>query len=161
MFVDVLQHTTAPRDVVWDVLTAWERQPEWMADAIDVEVVSAVREGVGVTIRCPTRILGLVVTDIMRVTRWVEGEVIEVVHLGTVITGTGAFELTDTADGGTDIRWWEDAAPPGGALGQFAANTLVAPVTRAIFRRSLRQLAAVCEQEAAARAAHDEQHSDA
>ena len=98
MRLEVERHADAPRDVVWDVLTQWERQPEWMLDAKSVEVLTPEREGVGVTIRCPTNLMGVTVEDVMRVTAWRDREELEVTHLGRVITGTGAFLLSDAAE---------------------------------------------------------------
>jgi hypothetical protein len=88
----------------------------------------------------------------MRVTRWEQGRVLEVTHLGRIITGTGAFELSDLPDGGTRIGWWEEVDPPLGALGEWGARLVALPVIRRIFRRSLANLAARAEAEAAGRA---------
>jgi uncharacterized membrane protein len=66
--LEVSVEAAAPPQVVWDVLTHWERQSEWMLDAKSVEVLTPQREGVGVTIRCPTNLLGVTVEDVMRVT---------------------------------------------------------------------------------------------
>lgn len=144
--VDVV--SAAPRDLVWEVLTDWERQADWMVDAIEVEVVSDRREGTGVTLRVPTDLFGLTVEDVMRVTRWEERELLEVTHLGSLITGTGAFELSDGPGGITRIVWWEEIDPPFGAFGRWGAERIVLPLTRRVFQRSLLQLAGRCEQEA-------------
>ena len=85
---------------------------------------------------------------LMRVTRWEEGRVLEVTHLGRIITGTGAFELSDLPGGGTRIGWWEEVDPPLGAIGELGARMLALPVIRRIFRRSLANLAARAEAEA-------------
>jgi carbon monoxide dehydrogenase subunit G len=146
--IDLHQDAAAPIGVVWDVLTRWEEQPRWMLDAKEVHVTSPHREGVGVELRCPTNLLGLTVQDTMRVTRWEPPNVLEVVHTGRIITGTGAFELSVAADGGTRIGWWEEVDPPLGALGELGANLFVAPIVRRIFRRSLRNLARTAEQAA-------------
>ncbi len=140
--------TSAPREVVWDVLVDWERQPEWMVDAKAVHVLTPEREGVGVTIRCPTNLMGFTVQDVMRVTRWREPSVLEVVHLGRVITGTGAFELRDGPGDGSTIHWWEEVDPPLGRFGEWGASTFVAPVIRWLFTRSLTNLAGIAEREA-------------
>lgn len=147
--IDVV--TTAPRRIVWDVLTQWERQPEWMVDAKQVHVVTPQREGVGVTLRCPTNLLGVTVQDVMRVTRWEEGRLLEVTHLGSVITGTGAFELRDGPRDATTIHWWEEVDPPLGALGEWGASTLVRPLLRRVFTRSLTNLAHLAERTAVGR----------
>lgn len=150
MRLEVERHAAAPRAVVWSVLTRWERQPEWMLDAKAVEVLTPHREGVGVTIRCPTNLLGVTVQDVMRVTRWRDQAELEVTHLGRVITGSGAFVLHDTADGGTRIVWSEQVDPPLGGLGEWGATTFLLPILRRIFGRSLERLAALAEAEATA-----------
>lgn len=142
----------APRATVWDVLTQWERQSDWMLDAQAVEVLTPDRQGVGVTIRVPTSLLGVPVEDVMRVTRWEDERLLEVVHLGRIITGTGAFELQDDPrTGGTILTWWEEVDPPLGAVGEWGASALVLPVLERIFRRSLGNLAKLAEQEALSR----------
>lgn len=153
MRIDVDVPTAAPREAVWDVLVDWERQADWMVDAESVHVLTPEREGVGVTVRCPTNLLGLTVQDVMRVTRWEEHELLEVVHLGGVITGTGAFELRDGPGDGSTIHWWEEVDPPLGALGEWGASWLVAPVVRRLFTRSLTNLAGLAEREVLRRSA--------
>jgi uncharacterized membrane protein len=143
--LEVSVEADAPRQVVWDVLTHWERQSEWMLDAKAVEVLTPAREGVGVTIRCPTNLLGVTVEDVMRVTDWREPELLEVTHLGKVITGSGAFTLVELTPTRTRIDWWEEVDPPFGRLGEVGATLLVLPVLRRIFTRSLRNLAALAE----------------
>ena len=148
MRLEVEAVSAAPRALVWDLLTDWERQPEWMVDAEAVEVVSARREGVGVTLRCPTDLFGVTVEDVMRVTRWEEQRRVDVVHLGRIIVGTGVFELHDGPGGTTRIVWWEEIDPPLGAVGRWGAERIVLPLIRRIFQRSLTQLAGLAEQEA-------------
>jgi carbon monoxide dehydrogenase subunit G len=147
MQLEVSQHVAADPAAVWRVLTAWERQPEWMLDAKSVAVLTPAREGVGVVIRCPTNLLGLTVQDVMRVTGWREERRLEVEHLGDVITGTGVFLLEPAGDG-TRVDWVETIDPPLGRLGEWGASTLVLPVLRRIFGRSLANLAGLVEAEA-------------
>ena len=144
MRLEVDRHAEAPRAVVWEVLTHWERQPEWMLDAKSVEVLTPYREGTGVTIRCPTNLLGVTVEDVMRVTTWRPEEELGVVHLGKVITGSGAFRLAD-AGSGTRIEWWEEVDPPLGRVGEWGASTVVRPVLQRVFGRSLGRLARLAE----------------
>jgi hypothetical protein len=150
MRLEVVQQIAAPRQVVWNVLTAWERQPEWMLDAKDVEVLTPQRTGEGVTLRCPTNLLGVTVQDVMRVTGWDEPRYLEVTHIGRIITGYGAFELATDGHDATVLTWWEEVDPPFGAVGEWGASTLVLPILRRIFGRSLRNLAITAEREAAA-----------
>jgi hypothetical protein len=148
--LEVSATAAAPRSVVWDLLTAWERQPEWMVDARSVEVLTPRRTGVGVAIRCPTVLFGVTVDDVMRVTAWDPPARLEVVHLGRIITGTGGFALVEGADGTTRIDWWEQVTPPFGAVGEAGARHLVLPVLRRVFTRSVTGLARLAETEAEA-----------
>jgi carbon monoxide dehydrogenase subunit G len=148
MRLEVVREIEAPRQVVWDVLTRWEEQPRWMLDAKAVEVLTPVRAGVGVTLRCPTNLLGVTVEDVMRVTRYEEPSVLEVTHLGRIITGDGGFVLVDEGPR-TRLTWWEEVDPPLGRLGEMGASWMVRPVIRRIFGMSLARLAALAEAEAA------------
>lgn len=145
MRLEVSVGASAPRQVVWDVLTHWERQPEWMLDAKAVRVLTPEHAGVGVTIRCPTNLLGVTVDDVMRVTAWDEPRRLEVTHLGRIITGSGAFELVEEGPRRTRIDWWEEVDPPFGAVGELGANVVVLPILRRVFTRSLRRLATLAE----------------
>jgi carbon monoxide dehydrogenase subunit G len=147
--LEVSVEAAAPQQVVWDVLTHWERQSEWMLDAKSVEVLTPERTGVGVTIRCPTNLLGVTVEDVMRVTAWQEPSLLAVTHLGRIITGSGAFELVPLGADRTRIDWWEEVEPPFGAVGELGANVLVLPVLRRIFTRSLTNLADLAARAAA------------
>lgn len=149
MLLEVSTEVAAPIDTVWQVLTDWERQPEWMVDALAVEVLTPYREGVGVTIRCPTSVLGFTVDDVMRVTAWEPPMRLEVRHLGRVIAGSGVFLLRPTG-AGTVLTWREEIVPPLGALGAWGAQRLVLPVVRRLFQRSLDNLAARSVQAAGA-----------
>jgi carbon monoxide dehydrogenase subunit G len=148
MRLELEQRVAADPQTVWDVLTDWERQPEWMLDAKEVHVLTPERAGEGVTLRCPTNLMGITVQDVMRVTRYEEPRVLEVTHLGRIITGSGAFELEPDGDGGTRLTWWEEVDPPLGAFGEWGATTFVLPVLRRIFGRSLANLAELAEHEA-------------
>lgn len=149
MRVEQAVTVAADRRRVFDVLADWERQAEWMVDALAVEVLTPQRQGVGVTVRCPTRILGLVVDDILRVTRFEPPVAIEAVHLGRIITGIGGFELED-AGGGTRVTWWEEVDPPLGRLGERVARLVVRPLVAWTFGRSLRRFKDLVEAEARA-----------
>lgn len=152
MRLELTRTIAAPRAVVWSVLTEWERQPEWMVDAQAVYVLTPQRTGEGVTIRCPTNLFGITVQDVMRVSRWEELAHLEVVHLGRIITGRAAFELAELGPAETHLTWWEEVTPPLGRLGEWGASTLVLPLLRRLFARSLDNLAALAEDEAAASA---------
>lgn len=146
MLVDIDTTIAAPRAVVWDVLVDWESQSEWMVDAVEIEVVSPQRAGVGTTVRCPTRILGVVIPDVVRVTEWRHRERLAVVHLGSpLVQGGAAFDLADTPDMGTRVRWTEDVPVPLGPLAAVLGRTVIQPFLRLVFNRSLARLKRRCE----------------
>lgn len=147
MRVEVSRYVFAPPDVIWDVLVDWERQADWMVDALDVEILSDQREGVGVRLRCPTRLLGLTVNDEMEVTAWEPPRRLRVDHLGRVIRGWGEFELTRTRIG-THLVWREEIPVPGALL--------VRPYVRWLFGRSLDNLKQTCERVARQRRVGEE-----
>jgi uncharacterized protein YndB with AHSA1/START domain len=149
--IEVAVDVAAPRERVWALLVHWERQAEWMVDARAVEVLTPARAGIGVTVRCPTGVLGFTVEDVLRVTRWEPPAVLAMIHIGDLIVGEGTFELTplDARSGvGTRVTWREQLEPPLGAIGALGAATFVAPIVRWLFRRSLRNLSALAEGEA-------------
>lgn len=147
MRVEVSRYIFAPPATVWDVLTDWERQAEWMVDARAVEVVGDRRTGEGVRVRVPTRIVGVTVPDELEVTGWRERERLGVRHTGRVIRGHAAFDLVATPVG-TRVTWWEEIDPPLGAVGDVAGSLLVGPLVQRVFARSLANLKRLCEREA-------------
>lgn len=142
--IEVTTHVEAPPERVWAVLTDWERQAEWMADVRHIAVVSAHREGTGVTLRANTDILGFVVRDDLEVTQWDPPTVLGVRHLGRLIAGVAAFELTPTA-AGTHLLWWEEASVPLGGVGDALAQLVLVPWIRRVFRRSVAHLKRLSE----------------
>lgn len=151
MLLELTQRVAAPRRSVWEMLTDWERQPEWMLDAEQVVVLTPQRTGVGVMIRCPTNLFGVRVQDVMRVNEWQAPRRLGVVHLGRIITGTGTFELTEESADVTRITWTEVITPPLGRVGEWGATVLVLPILRRIFARSFRNLAEVIEDDEGSR----------
>lgn len=143
--IEATTHIEAEPARVWEVLVDWERQPRWMRDARSVTVQSPHREGVDVVVRCRTDIAGgLVVNDDMVTTEWKEPEVMAVRHVGRLIRGVGAFELSPTPYG-TRFTWWEEVDAPFGPLGEAVANVALVPAVRRVFRSSLAALKRVCE----------------
>jgi uncharacterized protein YndB with AHSA1/START domain len=130
---------------VWEVLTDWESQPQWMQDAHSVTVRTTQREGVGVALRCKMNVAaGLFVADDMVTTDWDDGRLIAIRHTGRLIHGVGAFELRPTP-WGTRLVWWEEVEAPFSAVGEAVAELAVVPVIRRRFRSSLAALKRLCE----------------
>ena len=133
-----------PRFSVWAVLVDVRRQPDWMKDALSVEMLTDGPLGVGSRMRVPTQIGFLRTVDLMEVTELEPPERWTVVHRG-VVTGEGSFTLVET-DGGnsTRVEWRERLTPPLGAIGRVGM-TLFRPLLRRQFQSDLERLRALCE----------------
>lgn len=142
--IEATTHVEAPLQRVWEVLVDWERQADWMVDVRSLAVLTEAREGLGVTVRCRTNILGFLVNDELEVTEWAPPTTLGMRHLGPLIQGAGAFELTETPYG-TRVLWWEEAHVPLGSLGDAVAGVVVVPWVTRVFRRSLARLKRLCE----------------
>ena len=135
-----------PPDLVWRLITDWERQGDWMLEARDFVVTSAHRTGVGVEAEATVRIGGITTKDRVRITGWDPPRRLSLEHLGWV-GGTGDLILIPAGAGGTTVVWREAFHAPQlgwlarlgvvGRLGLFAFR----PLMRRIFRRDLRVLA--------------------
>ena len=127
-----------PEDV-WVVLLDWERQPEWMVDAVTVRVASPRRSGHGTRVEVRTRILGLpLLTDVLEVTDWDPPRRIVMARRGFV-RGSGTWRLEPDPTG-TRFTWSEEirlAIPVVGELVLLAYR----PIMRGLMRRSLENLA--------------------
>jgi carbon monoxide dehydrogenase subunit G len=128
----------ATADEAWSVLTEWERQADWMLDADRVEVVSIVREGVGVRLAVKTRLFGVpAFTEPMEVTGWDPPRRLEIRH-GSVVSGTGVWAL-ESVDGGTRFTWSEEIELRVPLVGDLAAHAY-RPVMRILMGRAQESL---------------------
>jgi len=118
----------APPAVIFAAMTDWDRQSEWMLGT-SVSVVSGDGRSAGSELVAST----CGIADRMRITRWEEPHVVEVLHLGTVVRGTGVFEVR-----GSRFLWTERLTVPFGF-------PLVRPVVVAGLRYSLRRFARFAE----------------
>ena len=142
----------APPDVVWRLVTDWERQGEWMLEASDFVVTSPHREGLGVEAEATITIGGIRTRDPIRVIGWEPGHRLAIEHLGWV-SGYGEIYLTPSGPGRSHVFWREELTPPLGILGAIGLS-LFKPVMKRVFERDVRVLTRLAEtayrQEAAA-----------
>jgi len=136
----------APARVVWDYVTDWSRQGEWIP-LTRVEPVGDA-DGVGGRVRAWTGLGPVGFWDTMTVTAWEESADgsarCEVLHTGAVVRGEGAFAVRARDPDRCTFFWWERLAVPGGPLG--AAGWVVAgPVAHRAIGFSLRRMAARVE----------------
>lgn len=139
-----------PPEAIWELITAWEHQDDWMLEASDFVVVSEQREGVGVEAEATIAIGGIKTRDRVRVSEWDPPRRLVIEHLGWV-TGHGEIELTPVAGRRTYVWWREELRPPLGPLGAFGMRVFK-PLMARIFRRDLKVLAGLARAQARAAA---------
>jgi hypothetical protein len=117
----------------------WERQPDWMQDAVRVRVLTRHRQGTGVRIAVRTRVLGLpLLTETLEVVEWDQPHRLRVAHRGFV-RGVGEWVLEDL-DEATRLRWNESLGLPIARLGELALRAY-RPFLRRLMGRSLAKFA--------------------
>ncbi len=138
----------APPEAVWDAVTDWPRQSEWMLGTV---VRSTDLEGVGVGggLEAFTGVGRLGFLDTMVITEWDPPRRCVVLHTGKVVKGLGIFEVIALPGGRSRFVWAEELDVPLGVLGRVGW-----PIVRPGFswgvRRSLQKLARDVEAEHAA-----------
>lgn len=128
-----------PPEVVWELITDWEHQDDWMLEASDFVVLTKHREGIGVEAEATVKIGGIKTRDKVRVTGWEPNRRLAIAHEGWV-SGRAELHLTPLGKDRTHIFWREELEPPIGALGALGL-TGFKPFMRRIFVRDLRILA--------------------
>jgi len=101
----------APIEQVWDQLTSWEKQSEWMLQT-HVWIESGITQGVGTKISAFTGLRRLGVLDTMEVTLWEPPNICDVIHTGKIIKGTGRFQLQELSPTVTAFDWSEEVWAP-------------------------------------------------
>jgi uncharacterized protein YndB with AHSA1/START domain len=128
-----------PPDVVWELITDWEHQDDWMLEASDFVVTSEIREGVGVEAEATIKIGGIKTRDRVRVTGWEPPKRLAIEHHGWV-SGQAELHLTPgLGPPATHLYWKEELQPPLGLLGAVGLRAF-RPLMRRIFQRDLRVL---------------------
>jgi hypothetical protein len=137
----------APQQAVWDAVTQWARQSDWMLGTT-VRATTQGGVGVGGGIEAWTGVGRLGFLDTMVVTEWEPPCRCVVRHTGRVVRGDGIFEVVALPDGRTRFVWSEVLDLPLGAVGRLGWP-IVKPALVAGVRLSLRRLAADVAAEAA------------
>jgi len=115
----------APVEHTWAGATDWANQGEWMLGT-DVRPAKQGGQGVGGGIEAFTGVGKLGFLDTMDITLWEPPHRCHVLHTGTLVRGTGAFEVEPRGDGLSTFVWREDLELPLGLLGR-AGWPLVRP----------------------------------
>jgi hypothetical protein len=132
----------APAGQVWDYLTDWPRQGEWIPFTRVEELADGHRAGGRV--RAWTGLGPLGFWDPMTITAWeqdADGSArCEVLHTGRVLRGEGEFAVTRLDAASCTFTWWERLEVPGGPLGAVAWR-VVGPLVQRSVDGALRTLA--------------------
>ncbi|MBA3628122.1 MAG: SRPBCC family protein [Actinobacteria bacterium] len=139
-----------PPEIVWELITDWEHQDDWMLEASDFAVVSSHREGIGVEAEATISIGGIKTRDRVRITQWEPGQLLGIAHLGWV-SGHADMKLLPS-NGSTRLVWREHFTPPLGVVGALGM-TLFKPIMCRIFMRDVRVLAGLVRARTTARRA--------
>ena len=132
----------APIERVWAELADIEGQPRWMTEMKAVRVLTPGPVGVGTVAEADVRILGIPVTDPVRITEFEPPHRYAISHDG-LFKGRGVITLEAGADGTTTIvRWEETLIPP--VLSHLGALAMT-PTLGAVFQADLARLKELVE----------------
>ncbi|MEU9833825.1 SRPBCC family protein [Streptosporangium sp. NPDC048047] len=126
---------------VFAVLTDWPRHREWMV-LTRARVTGGDGRSAGSRLAAFTGIGRLGFLDTMEITEWDPPRTVAVRHTGGLVRGTGVFRVLPRDGGGSTIVWEERLDLPLGAAGRLGW-ALLRPLNAALFRLSLRRLAAL------------------
>jgi hypothetical protein len=139
---------SAPARVVWDYVTDWPRQGEWVPKT-RVETVDDAAS-LGGRFEAWTGLGRVGFLDTMTITGWerdVEGGGrCEVLHTGRVVRGEGEFTVVSFGPDRSRFVWAELVVVPGGRVGA-AAWRAAAPVVGRLIDRALRTMRDIVESE--------------
>jgi len=122
---------------VFAAATDWPAQARWIP-LTRVEVVAGDGRGPGSVVHAFTGIGKIGFLDVFQVVEWEPPHRVEVVHVGRLVRGPGAFRLAEQGPGRTVLTWSEDLHLPFGALGS-RVWPLVRPLAGAALKVGLRR----------------------
>ncbi|CAN5602101.1 SRPBCC family protein [soil metagenome] len=144
----------APAAEVWDYVTDWPRQAEWIPQTWVENVDEA--SGLGGRFRAWSGIGPVGFWDPMTITAWSRdadgGGSCEVLHLGTVVKGEGEFSVVARGEHASTFVWAEMVVIPFGSVGA-AGWRVVRPVVERLIDRGLASMRDLVETDSAARRA--------
>ena len=103
----------APAQLVWDRITDWPAQSDWMLGT----KVTGTGNAVNGEIAAFTGVWKIGFLDTMVITRWEPPFRCDVLHTGKVVKGTGSFQVEKIDDKTSRFIWIEDLNIPLGIIG--------------------------------------------
>ncbi|MGZ4597976.1 MAG: SRPBCC family protein [Actinomycetes bacterium] len=127
----------APAPVVWDYVTDWPAQGEWIPQTrVERVPVDAAADRVGGRLRAWTGLGPLGFWDTMTITGWSRdadgGGVCEVLHTGRVVRGEGVFAVEHVDAGHCRFVWSEILVLPAGRAGAVGWKAVGPVFTRLV-----------------------------
>ena len=132
-----------PLEVVWDEVKIMKNHVNWMQDAAKIGFLSVNESGIDTKMKVLTKVGPFSLNDIITVTKWEEMNSIGVVHEG-IVTGEGAFYLSENDDNSTKFEWIEELKAPyylGGPIAEFFGGF----VLKFIWKKNLMNLKNILE----------------
>jgi len=132
-----------PLEVVWDEVKIMKNHVNWMQDAAKIDFLSLNESGIDTKMKVLTKVGPFSLNDIITVTKWEEMNSIGVVHEG-IVTGEGAFCLSENDDNSTKFEWIEELKAPyylGGPIAEFFGGF----VLKFIWKKNLMNLKNILE----------------
>ena len=142
--IELTVAVNAPAQKVWDAITNWEAQSQWMLGT-KVWPVDGDGTGVGGKIEAFTGIWRIGFLDTMEITNWEAPTRCDVLHTGRVVRGTGTFEVISVSPTSSNFVWSEDLEIPLGILGKVGFSLLRPGFVFGV-RKSLEKFARFVEQ---------------
>jgi hypothetical protein len=128
---------------MWDLLTDWPRQGEWILFT-RVRTVAGDARRVGGRIEAWTGVGRIGFVDPMVVTRWVPPYSCEVLHTGSLIRGEGGFDVVELPADRARMVWWESIELPLAHVGDLAWRA-TRPLWSTVLDRALDRLRVLAE----------------
>ena len=135
----VTQPVAADQQTTWDALTDWDVHHRWM---LFTRAEGGHAEGESLAAFTGVGKLGF--TDTMRITVWEPPDRAVVRHTGTVVRGSGAFEVEAVAPGRSRVVWSEWIDLPLGVVGRLGWPVVRLPL-RFFVQLSLKRFARYVE----------------
>lgn len=133
-----------PAALLWDYVTTWERQGEWIPfTRVELADPGDDARRVGGRIRARSALGPLGFWDTMTVTAWQrlsDGGRCEVLHTGSLVRGEGVFEVVATSPATSRFVWAEMVAVPLGGIGALGWRVVRPVFERCVVDVALRRL---------------------
>jgi hypothetical protein len=128
----------ADQQVIFDYLSDWEKQSDWILFTTVKIVANSVRQQ-DTTLLATTKLGPISFVDTMTVSDWQPFEKIVVEHTGRIILGKGVFTVQKISADRCVFVWQEVTPLPFGLFGRLGL-LLIKPLLNILFGMSLKKL---------------------